>query len=310
MKYYQFASNFRPEIKYHGATTATIDTVDRNTIDARRNIIEFCINTTDADLRIKVDDEVIPFRAHDFVVLFPDRKYIIQSADNDNDVGANMWCTISAELMECQYVRCDVQQLRALLCGADRTEAGRWILLPERMSLNDNKYKKVTKLMRTIISHYDNASESESEYVFCIAKWFELVAILDQCVRLEVRQTPVSSSNKNSVDYYVRKTKKYMEKHYSERITIPLLAQNVGISPNYLSALFKEGTGETIVTYLNQLRMRHLRELLQKDDKQDFGGLCCKVGISDERYARRLFKKYYGVSVQHYKQVEDGSDYR
>lgn len=307
MKYFQFVSSFRPEIKYAGATTASIDNMGKRFVDPRRNTIEFCVNNTDIDLLIQTEEETIAFGYHDFVVLFPDKKYSIHPVNQQEHFDINALYIIAAELTECQYMHFDTQQIRALLSVTDKVEAGRWILLPERMPLNENQYIKVTRLMRTIINHYGNAAASESEYVLCIAKWFELAAILDQSVRLETRQKPISGSYKKpNVDYYVGKTKKYVERHYAERITIPEIAQGVGVSPNYLSALFKEGTGDTIITYINHFRMLRLRELLQNNTDQSFEDLCNRVGINDERYARRLFKKHFGVSIQRYKQLEDG----
>ncbi len=307
MKYFQFVSKFRPEIKYARATTALIDNKGKIFADERRNTIEFCVNNTDVDLVIQTEEEIIPFKHYDFVVLFPDKQYSIRPERPQSDNGGNALYIIAAELAECQYMRCDTNQIQTLLSDADKTEAARWILLPERKNLNESQYRKVAKLMRTIINHYDYASASQSEYVLCIAKWFELAALLDQSVRVELCNKPATGEKlKASADYYVCKTKKYIERHYTEHITIPEIAQDVGVSPNYLSALFKEGTGDTIITYINHFRVRRLCELLQNDANQSFEDLCNTVGINDERYARRLFKKFFGVSIQRYKQLADG----
>lgn len=304
MKYFQFVSNFRPEIIAVDAETFAVNAVSQSDSYLPNGVIAFLVNT-DGNMVIETENETIPFARHDFVALLPDRSYHIRSAEQQDGEMTTTLYKIIVKIPLCRYVRYDLRQVRSFLLDPDSPQIKQGTLLPEHMHLNEYQFSSVVKMMRTIIQHHSNASNSESEYVMSIAKWIELTAMLEQYVKAGLRQRATAADrSKPNVDYYVSKTQKYIEQHYTERITIPEVAQEVGVSPNYLSTLFKEGTGETIVTYLNRFRMDRLQELLQSEESETFERLCCRVGINDDRYARRLFKKYFGVSVQRCKRRE------
>ena len=94
--------------------------------------------------------------------------------------------------------------------------------------------------------------------------------------------------------------------HFCERITIDQIAKSVNLSSNYLSVIFKKTTGNTIIHYVNSLRVLKIRELLLQNNKITLSDICSQIGISDTRYVQRLFKKYFGVSMQRYLQLENG----
>jgi len=307
MKYFQLMSSFRPEIKYVDINAAPIKAGEEKSIPQQENIIHFCINTG-AELLLETQGKTHLFNRGDVVVLLPDRSYVLRLS-NEKSAMINTLYIVGVEMPQCYYARCDAHQIRSLLSGSNKAEARGWVLLPEHMHLSGTWYTSAEKLMRAIVSHYADAGTLESEHVLCIAKWFELIAVLDQCVREQVCHYYTNNAEKQPhVEYYVHKTKKYIEGHYAQRITVPIIAKSVGVSPNYLSAIFKKGTGDTIVSYVNYFRMLRLQELLQNNENQNLGDICCLVGIDDERYARRLFKKYFGVSVRHYKQQREDTD--
>ena len=87
----------------------------------------------------------------------------------------------------------------------------------------------------------------------------------------------------------------YMETNYSGRITLEDLASHVHLHPNYLCAIFKRNSGQTIVAYLNTLRVRKARELLTKG-KHSVSQIAELVGFADADHFSRTFKHIYGIS--------------
>lgn len=55
---------------------------------------------------------------------------------------------------------------------------------------------------------------------------------------------------------------KYLYLHFTEEISIDSISRALGFNKYYLCHVFKEITGETIVSYLNLLRCNHARKLL------------------------------------------------
>ena len=82
----------------------------------------------------------------------------------------------------------------------------------------------------------------------------------------------------------------YLDQHYMENeLSLNRVAQQVNISPNYLSAVFSQEMGCT----LTEKRMDKARELLRSTTKRS-GEIAFEVGYKDPCYFSFLFKKSQG----------------
>ena len=83
--------------------------------------------------------------------------------------------------------------------------------------------------------------------------------------------------------------------------TIEKLAQTIGISPTHLQKLFKVETGIPPVQFVKQLRLEKAQEILETTflRVQQIG---FEVGITDQSYFNREFKKKYGVTPNQYRE--------
>lgn len=99
---------------------------------------------------------------------------------------------------------------------------------------------------------------------------------------------------------YVLQMKAYLHEHYSEKITVQMIAHHVQLNPVYCGALFAKETGDTILNYANQLRVVKAKELLQCTT-DPVSQIAAEVGVEDLYYFSRMFKKIVGVSPQQYR---------
>ncbi|MFB9329444.1 helix-turn-helix domain-containing protein [Paenibacillus aurantiacus] len=87
----------------------------------------------------------------------------------------------------------------------------------------------------------------------------------------------------------------YMSDHYHEALSIDLLAQLAGLSPNYFGEAFKKATGRSVMDYLTGLRIGRAKQLIRETDLY-MREIARSVGYSDEYYFSRKFKKEVGLS--------------
>lgn len=102
----------------------------------------------------------------------------------------------------------------------------------------------------------------------------------------------------NGNDYILR-VKEYVEKHYHEPILIRDLSYYVHVSPNYLGKIFYLNTGEYLKDYINSIKMEKAKELLLSR-KYQVSEVSDMVGMEDQRYFSKIFKKHCGVSPKEY----------
>jgi len=101
--------------------------------------------------------------------------------------------------------------------------------------------------------------------------------------------------------YVVQQIMKYMESHYREKISLDQIAENMYLSPFYISKLFKSETGDTPINYLISLRMEKAKELLDRNPALSIQEAAAQVGYEDAYHFSKLFKKYYGLSPRYYR---------
>jgi len=89
--------------------------------------------------------------------------------------------------------------------------------------------------------------------------------------------------------------KKYIAEHMEENISLEEAARVCGISRTYFSSLFKKETGEHFSDYLNRVKMEKARELILLKNMRS-SEAAYHVGIVDESYFSKLFRKYLGVN--------------
>ncbi len=92
----------------------------------------------------------------------------------------------------------------------------------------------------------------------------------------------------------------YINEHYYQEISLTYLSDTFAISKYHLCRCFKKYTGYTINEYITQLRIEQAKELLRTTSLSAYQ-IGAIVGIADENYFYRLFKKQVGISPHKYR---------
>lgn len=121
-----------------------------------------------------------------------------------------------------------------------------------------------------------------------------LSQLLKQCIRWRIENVHDTSFG------IVYKAKDHIDKNYmDENISLRSIAEAVGLSPSYLSALFKREIGQNLSEYLTNVRIRHSKELLCCTSKMIYE-IAYDVGFRDYRYFSQIFKKYTGQTPRQF----------
>ena len=98
----------------------------------------------------------------------------------------------------------------------------------------------------------------------------------------------------------VQKVMNYVNLNVAEPLTLKSLAAMCFISPSYLSALFKQETGTTLIDYINTQRVNRAAQLLEQSSHA-IAAVAEEVGILDVNYFTKIFKKTLGVTPTRYR---------
>lgn len=109
-------------------------------------------------------------------------------------------------------------------------------------------------------------------------------------------------TNKNQKNQQaIQKAAEYIRNNYRNKLTIDEIAQAVYLSPCYVSRIFKQGLGCTLMEYLTQVRVEQAKIML-KNPKYNVMQVAEESGFEDPGYFTRVFKKLEGVTPSRFKQ--------
>lgn len=95
----------------------------------------------------------------------------------------------------------------------------------------------------------------------------------------------------------------YIHEHYTDKITGQGIAQEFDCNYDYLNRVFTKLTGQSIMRYVNRVRINHAKELIEATHLP-FGEIGYLTGLDDPFYFSKVFKKIVGVTPsQYYKEI-------
>lgn len=105
----------------------------------------------------------------------------------------------------------------------------------------------------------------------------------------------VMEASSRAVNPIIERATAFVNEHLSENISLEDTAQEVNVSPFYLSKLFKEEKNVNYVAYITDVRMEKARELL-KDHRLSIKEISAAIGYSDQNYFSRIFRNKFGMT--------------
>ncbi len=110
----------------------------------------------------------------------------------------------------------------------------------------------------------------------------------------------VNNNNNEFTLKSVQEAMKYINKHYSEEITLEKVSKHVYLSTTYLSRIFKRITGTNFIEYVTNLRIEKAKSLLMNLDYTVYQ-VASEVGYTNSHYFSRVFKSMVGKTPSEYR---------
>lgn len=156
------------------------------------------------------------------------------------------------------------------------------------------KYKDIVSEGRKIIEdmHQEYFSKQAGYEAVLYAQLTKLLVYL---YRLETNQI-LSAPAQSGISIILS----YIEKNYSQTITLAKAAQLISTSPSYVQKIFKQVTGQSFIEYIQNVRVKKSLDLLQHPS-YSIKEIAHHVGYRDLKFFYALFKKKTGHSPAQYR---------
>ena len=129
--------------------------------------------------------------------------------------------------------------------------------------------------------------------------------LLNHNTDIDLNDVRIVSQNKENRMLYknniiLRPALEYIQINYSRAITLDEMASLCNISTSYFSKLFKKDLGDKFANYINKVRIKRAKELLQTTDMPILN-ISLDLGFEDCGYFIKVFKKLEGATPAVYR---------
>ncbi len=147
--------------------------------------------------------------------------------------------------------------------------------------------------------YLDSVSSDFAKRIESLKREEDILALMKEMFRSYCRLV-----RKHSIRQYsppVQKAITYIDSDLTADLSLSALASIQNVSAGYLSALFKQETGQTLTEHVNQKRIKHAMQLLKTTQLQ-IQTIAQYCGIVDVHYFSKMFKKYVGKTPKEYRE--------
>ncbi|MGO4537855.1 response regulator [Paenibacillus sp. 2TAB19] len=100
----------------------------------------------------------------------------------------------------------------------------------------------------------------------------------------------------------IQQIKLYIAEHSQEDISLDAIGKRVGLSPFYISKMFKDQLGINYIDFLTECRIEKAKKLMA-DPEKSLKEITFEVGYHDPNYFSKVFKKMCSVSPKEYRKT-------
>ena len=155
-----------------------------------------------------------------------------------------------------------------------------------------------THWSRSAFADLDRLPRSEQAR-WCVWKSVELLYLLS-AQEEEAPDAPPPPALDRKTAWVLEETRRYMEKHLDERLTIPTLSRRALLSATTFKEGFRQLYGLPVHTWLRQRRMERAAELLHTPELS-LEGVAKAVGYSSVSQFIAAFRQQYGLIPGQYR---------
>ena len=151
----------------------------------------------------------------------------------------------------------------------------------------------IVKYVNECINEYETKTEG---YAMRMKGWIYLILAeyisFNQDKRCD-RGRPIGAD-------YVREATRYIHENYNKKLTLPMIAEKVGVTSGYLQRLFRENCNTSVVEYLLRYRMENACRILVETNLS-IQEISVMIGFSDVKNFYYRFKRIFGVTPTQYR---------
>jgi len=172
--------------------------------------------------------------------------------------------------------------------GADLTP-----LLNRRIAAPQN----VVKLLQTMLREQETTDAFSNDIILAHLKLL-LLQLLRETI--SPRGGKLQASNAiHAENEIIRQAQQFISSHIREKLSVPLVARQVDVSPSYLTALFHKNLQISPGEYIRRIKLQESKQMI-RENNLNFTEIAAELQYSTVHHFSRQFKEKFGITPTEY----------
>ena len=157
--------------------------------------------------------------------------------------------------------------------------------------------QQAVTLLQNMLREQERMDEYSSDMILA-----QLRLLLIQLLRQEAapRNGKLQTSNAiHSENEIIRRAQQYVSAHIREKLSVPLVAGQVDVSPSYLTALFHKNLQISPGEYIRRVKLQESTQMI-RENNLNFTEIAAALQYSTVHHFSRQFKEKFGITPTEY----------
>ena len=152
-------------------------------------------------------------------------------------------------------------------------------------------------LLQRMLREYDRTDAYSGDMLICLLQLLLLTLLREQSSPAPSKLRTTNAVN--SENEIIRRAQQYVSEHVREKLTVPLVARHVDVSPSYLTALFRKNLQISPGEYIRRIKLQESKQMI-REDNMNFTEIAAALQYSTVHHFSRQFKDKFGITPTEY----------
>ena len=152
-------------------------------------------------------------------------------------------------------------------------------------------------VLQRMLREVDRMDSFSADMVICLLQILLLELLREQVSPAGTRLRTTNAVN--SENEIIRRAQQFITEHVREKLTVPLVARHVDVSPSYLTALFRKNLQISPGEYVRRIKLQESKQMI-REDNMNFTEIAAALQYSTVHHFARQFKDKFGITPTEY----------
>ncbi len=157
--------------------------------------------------------------------------------------------------------------------------------------------QSAVSVLQQMLREYDCTDVYSGDMLICLLQMLLLTLLREQSRPVPAKLRTTNAVN--SENEIIRRAQQYVSEHVREKLTVPLVARHVDVSPSYLTALFRKNLQISPGEYIRRIKLQESKQMI-REDNMNFTEIAAALQYSTVHHFSRQFKDKFGITPTEY----------